>query len=265
LTDRLAGVSLATMTDVRTRRPPPPLLPIMVTDWAELSPRMLRLSFEGEGIRNLGVSDPAASVRLLVPMPGTTELVIPTWEGNEFLLPDGARPALRTFTPLHIDGDRMDLEIVRHPGGAVSTWAEKANPGTKAALSGPGSGYEIDPGAKRFVLLGDETAIPAIRNLLETLPAHAEVEVHIEAVHSEAELELPSHPQSTINWHVRASEADDSPLVVSVGEWSDVSPSTRIWAGGEASTMQAIRRHLHQSLGVDRDHTSIRGYWKPPR
>ncbi len=237
----------------------------MVTARVELSPRMLRLSFEGDVIGDLVVPDPAASVRLLVPMPGTTELVIPTWNGNEFLLPDGSRPALRTLTPLHIDGRHMELEIVRHPGGAVSSWAETAAPGTEAALSGPGSGYEIDRQATRFVLLGDETAIPAIRGMLERLPEQAEVEVHIEAVSTEAELELPSHPQSTITWHVRASEAGDSPLVVLVGEWSDVSASTRVWAGGEASTMHAIRKHLHQTIGVPREQTSIRGYWKPPR
>lgn len=253
------------MSDVRTRRPPPPLLAIMLTERVELSPRMLRLSFEGDVIGDLAVPDPAASVRLLVPTPGTTDLVIPTWNGNEFLLPDGSRPALRTFTPLHIDGDHMELEIVRHPGGAVSTWAETAKMGSGAALSGPGSGYEIDSTANCFVLLGDETAIPAIRNLLEMLPGHVEIEVHIEASSSDARLELPSHPRLTITWHVRGRHFDSSPLVGVVGDWSKVDAATRIWAGGEASTMHAIRKHIHQTLGVGRDQSSIRGYWKPPR
>lgn len=253
------------MSVVRVRRAPPPLLPITVTARVELSPRMLRLSIEGEVVRGLVVPDPAASVRLLVPTSGTTDLVIPTWNGNEFLLPDGSRPALRTFTPLHIDGAHMELEIVRHPGGAVSTWAETATQGAEAALSGPGSGYEIDPDATRFVLLGDETALPAIRNLLEVLPEHTEIEVHIEVLDSEAELELPSHRRSTIAWHVADRQSDQSPLVGVVSDWSSVDRETRIWAGGEASTMQAIRNHLHQTLGVDRDQTSIRGYWKPPR
>ena len=253
------------MSDVRVRRPPPPLLPIMVTERIELSPRMLRLTVVGVVVGELNLPDPAASVRLLVPTPGTADLVIPIWNGNEFLLPDGTRPALRTFTPLHVAGNRMELEIVRHPGGAVSTWAETATPGSAAALSGPGSGYAIDPKARRFVLLGDETAIPAIRNLLEVLPDDADVDVHIEAVMSDAELALPAKDDSIITWHIRTERTDPSPLIQVVGGWSAMSADTRIWAGGEAPTMHAIRTHLHKTLGVDRTQTSIRGYWKPPR
>ena len=253
------------MSVVRARRPPPPLLPITVTEWVELSSRMLRLTFEGAVIEALEIPDPAASVRLLVPTPGTSELVIPDWTGNEFLLPNGSRPALRTFTPLHTDRARMELEIVRHRGGAVSTWAETAGPGTPAALSGPGSGYKIDRAARRFVLLGDETAIPAIRTLLESIPLRAEIEIHIEVVSGEAELVLPAHPGAAVTWHIRADQADASPLARIVSGWSDVASDTRIWAGGEAATMHSIRQHLHGSLGLDRARTSIRGYWKPPR
>ena len=51
----------------------------------------------------------------------------------------------------------------------MSTWAETAAPGAPAAISGPARGIEIDPGIERYVLLGDETALPALSQLLEVL------------------------------------------------------------------------------------------------
>ncbi len=229
---------------------------------------MLRLTFEGAHVHELAGHEPAASVRLLVPSPGATELVIPTWNGNEFLLPDGSRPALRTFTPLRVDpdGGRIDLEIVRHPGGAVSTWAEDAGPGSPAAISGPGSGYVPDQRAARFVLLGDETALPAISQLVEMLPTDAPLEIHVEVTSEDARIELPQRDGCELTWYVTPSdELPGTGLVDVIRGVTAVDDHTRIWAAGEAASMQAIRAHLFKTLGIPRSQASVRGYWKPAR
>ncbi|MEM9606254.1 MAG: siderophore-interacting protein [Actinomycetota bacterium] len=246
---------------LRTRKEPPPLRQVTVIERVELSPRLLRLTLEGEGLRDLLVTEPAASIRLLVPTPGTDELVIPTWNGNEFLLPDGNRPALRTFTPLRVDNDagRLDIEVVRHPGGAVSSWAETVGRGAPAAISGPGSGYEIPDDADRLLVLGDETAIPAVSQLLDAA-GHLDVEAHVEVVRGDAQLDLG------VTWHVTEAEAaPGASLVEVVTALTELPDGTYVWAAGEAASMQAIRTHLFQTLGVPRGRTAIRGYWKPPR
>lgn len=256
-----------TDTDItRIRREPPPLTPVDVTARAELSPRMMQLTFEGAGLEALAPAEPAGSVRLLVPSPGSDELVIPQWNGNEFLLGDGRRPTLRTFTPLRVDGDRLELQIVRHQGGAISAWAEHALPGAPAAISGPGSGYTIDPSVQHFILLGDETALPALSDLLTHLPPQASVQVHVEIDRPDAQLPLPDHPGAAISWLVRPGEAAPGAGLVEVAETLDeLSETTRLWAAGEAASMQAIRKHLFKGLGVPRSRASIRGYWKPAR
>src|SRR5207244_3437292 len=80
--------------------------------------------------------------------------VMPTWTGNEFLLPDGRRPTIRTFTPRRLDPQalELDLEIVVHGDGAASEWAATAAPGDPAAVSGPGRGYAFEPDAPAFRL-----------------------------------------------------------------------------------------------------------------
>jgi NADPH-dependent ferric siderophore reductase len=226
---------------------------------------MLRLTFEGPGLRELVVAEPAASVRLLVPLPGTSELILPEWNGNEFLLRDGTRPALRTFTPLRVDHDRgqLDLEIVRHPGGVVSGWAERADVGDPAALSGLGAGYRLDPATVRLFVVGDETALPAISQLLETAPPAVELDVHVEVVTDEAEVELPSHPGASVTWHVvDPGRAPGATLVDAIEALHGLDAGDRVWAAGEAASMHLIRVHLFETLGAARSQATVRGYWK---
>jgi NADPH-dependent ferric siderophore reductase len=101
-------------TAIRVRRPPPPLRRADVVATSERSPRLQRLTFGGAELVGLEPGQPAASVRLLLPHDG--ELVIPEWNGNEFLHADGERPHLRTLTPLRIDSERgeLDVDIVLH-------------------------------------------------------------------------------------------------------------------------------------------------------
>jgi NADPH-dependent ferric siderophore reductase len=226
----------------------------------------VRVTVGGSELEGLVVDQPAASVRLLLPSPGSRGLVMPTWNGNEFLLADGLRPAIRTLTPLRLDPDRrLDLEIVVHDGGAASAWAQAARPGDEAAISGPGRGYPIDADAGGFLLGGDESALPAISQLLDVLPADKPVRVIIEVADPAARLELPKHPAATVDWHDLPAGAPPGDALVGALTAADPSPGTRIWAAGEAAAMQRIRRHLLDERGLPRSETWIRGYWKAGR
>ena len=149
---------------------------------------MTRITLGGSALAGFAIPEPAASVRVLLPSPGSAQLVLPAWNGNEFLLADGRRPVIRTFTPRRFNDERLelDVEIVLHGSGAASEWADRAQPGDGVAISGPGRGYTIDAAAPSFLLGGDETAMPAIAQLLEVLPAVATVDVHIEVAAADA-------------------------------------------------------------------------------
>ena len=237
---------------------------------------MVRVTFRGAALAGLAIEDPAASVRLLLPAPGTPanetlyetpELVIPTWNGNEFLLPDGRRPTIRTFTPRRLDRDPLELtlDLVVHELGAASRWAQTAALGDPAAISGPGRGYAIDQDAAAFLLAGDETAIPAISQLLEVLPAERPVQVFIEGPDDGARLDLPQHPRATVVWSTRVPDASPGDELVAAVRRGDVTAGTRVWAAGEAAVMQRIRRHLFEDRAFPRAHATVRGYWKQGR
>jgi NADPH-dependent ferric siderophore reductase len=225
---------------------------------------MTRVTLSGPELVGFPVEDPAASVRLLVP--DGSGLVVPKWTGNEFLLPDGRRPALRTLTPRRTDPRRgeLDVDVVIHEGGVLSEWASRVTPGEDAAISGPGRGYAIDPEAETYVLAGDETALPALSQLLEQLPPSATIAAHLEIAHSDARVELPAHAGATSAWHVldAGSPPGDAMVAAVFAEPLVNNGDVRIWAAGEAAAVQRIRRELFTARGFPRARATIRGYWK---
>ncbi len=225
---------------------------------------MVRVTLVGQELTGFPVPGPAASVRLLIPLAGRPELVIPEWNGNEFLLPDEQRPTIRTFTPRYYrtKTNELDLDIVLHEDGATSTWAASASPGVPAAISGPGRGYSFDSGASAFLLAGDETAIPAIAQLLEALPRTTPVHALIELAHTDARMALPDHPRTTIEWlDLPAGGAPGTALVAAVEE-AHLTEGVRLWVAGEAAAMHKIRQHLFKLRGLSRSDATVRGYWK---
>jgi NADPH-dependent ferric siderophore reductase len=228
---------------------------------------MSQVALAGADLEGFSVDQPAASVRLLIPSPGSRDLVIPTWNGNEFLLADGTRPAIRTFTPRRVDSERgeLELEIVLHDGGAASDWVRGAAVGDPAAISGPGRGYGIDHAAAAFLVAGDESAIPAISQLLESLPGQTPVNVFIEVAHPDARLTLPHHPLAAVEWCDLTPGAPPGEALVDAVHGVDLVEGVRVWAAGEAAAMHSIRRYLFEDRSVPRAQATVRGYWKRER
>ena len=248
----------------RVRRAPPAFRTVTVVETETIGPRLARIVVGGPELVGFPASLPGASVRLLLPSPGTDALVLPTWTGNEFLLPDGRRPILRTFTPLTLDADagRLELAVVLHAGGAASGWAATAVPGAPCAISGPGRGYTVDHDAAGYLVAGDESAIPAIGQLLDAIPPTIPVRVHIEVAAPEGRIALPPHPRATVTWHDLTDPRDPGSAIVAAVLAETVAPDERIWVAGEAASVQRVRRHLFETLGFPRPRATVRGYWK---
>lgn len=254
------------MSQIRARREPPPFRTAEVVRVERRSPRMVRVTIAGPELAGLDPGLPAASVRLLLPTDGS-ELVVPRWNGNEFLLDDGSRPVIRTLTPLRVEQEppELDVEIVLHGDGPLSAWAAAAEPGDRVAVSGTGRGYEIDPAARAFVLAGDESALPAISVLLRALPAEAEVTVLAEVHDLGGRLELPAHPGASVEWHPLGAGAPPGDALVAAVTEAELASDVRVWAAGEAAAVQRIRRHLFDDRGLGRAQAVVRGYWKRER
>lgn len=227
---------------------------------------MLRVVFGGDELDGFAIESPASSVRLLLPPQGADVIEMPTWTGNQFELANGDRAPIRTFTPRYFDATALELtlDFVLHDGGAATDWARAAQPGDEVAISGPGRAETLDTSAAALLLAGDESAIPAIGQLLESIDVDSTVEVHIEIGEASARFELPHHPGAEINWHEAVvGEAPGASMVRAVQAVDDLPDA--IWVAGEAAAVQRIRTHLFDDRNRSRRSVTARGYWKRGR
>jgi NADPH-dependent ferric siderophore reductase len=222
------------------------------------------VTLRGEELVGFPPPEPAGSVRLLLPEPDG--LVMPTWVGNNFAFADGRRPTLRTLTPVGTDPARGELavEIVRHGAGRASAWAGGVRPGDPAAISGPARGYVPAAAAGRFLFGGDETALPALVQLAAAVPAGVPAEILAEVPDPAARFTLTDRDGISVRW-IDGSVGVPGAALADAFTQRPVAGDTHVWAGGEAAAMQRIRRHLYETLGVERARATARGYWKHGR
>lgn len=249
------------------RRQAPPFRRGRVIDVADITPTLRRVIVEGDELREMGRAEPGGAVRLLLPAEPDRAVDLPVWNGNAYLAPDGSRPPIRTVTPLDQDRDdgRVAVEIVRHDGGLLTPWVDAVASGGEVAVSGPSRGYELDPALTSITYAGDETALPAIRQLVAATPQHIDVVTVIEILATSIPAPLPGHPRLDARWvHAAAADEPGTAIVAAVAEsaWSD---HARLWAAGEAAAMQRIRTDLFTRRQLPRSHAHVRGYWKQGR
>ncbi|GIU84980.1 MAG: siderophore-interacting protein [Acidimicrobiales bacterium] len=222
----------------------------------------------------LVTDEPAASLRLLFPPEPHETPVLPRWNGNLWLLEDGTRPPIRTLTVLDADAESESfaVEVVLHGESPLCRWVSSVEPGCVAAVSGPARGTPVDTSAERYVLAGDESALPAMGTVLRklcTIRPEARVDVVVSVRHSGCRVDLPHLPGAREHWLAEERSPLDGALVDAVreivGEGEAARENVWVWAAGEASVMQRIRRLLFEELGMPRSSAAVRGYWKAGR
>ena len=105
-------------------------------------------------------------------------------------LPAAKQPVVRTITVRRADPAAREIAVdiaVHGEHGTAGPWAASAKPGQPMYLMGPSGAYAPDPAADWHLLVGDETALPAISVALEALPANAIGQAFIEVAEPEDE------------------------------------------------------------------------------
>ena len=193
-------------------------------------------------------------------------------------LPAAKKPLVRTITVRSADPTARELTLdiaVHGDHGAAGPWAAKATPGQPMYLMGPSGAYSPDPAADWHLMVGDETALPAISVALEALPANAIGQVFIEVADPDDEIPLAAPDGVQINWILRGGRADlvgeeragdHSPLVVAVKTAHWLPGQVHAFVHGEAqAVMHNLRPYIRKEHGVDAKWASISGYWRRGR
>ncbi|MGO1183270.1 MAG: siderophore-interacting protein [Micrococcaceae bacterium] len=243
---------------------------VQVRRVADVTPSMRRItvggpqlgSFEAAGRRQPEFASPAFDdhIKLIFAENAPVADVLPEqlpygieWTRTEHRLG-------RDYTPRRVDGEaqELDLDFVLGHDGPASRWANNAAPGDELWFVGPKSSTVLPEDLDWIVLLGDETALPAVTRFLEERPTAARVICHLFVRDATAEQPLAAGPEDTVTWHHRL---DDAGLVEAL-QSLDLPPGEGyVWAAAESSALIPVRRYLTRDLGMPRDRLNITGYW----
>ena len=180
-------------------------------------------------------------------------------------LPPEQWPRLRAYTVRAFDPDALELTIdVVHHGdeGLAGPWAAGARPGDPVMFLRPGGGFAPNPDADWHLLVGDESALPAIAATLERLPVGATARVFLEVAGPDEEQKLTTEADAEIVWLHRNGATVGKALVAAVREADLPTGTPHAFVHGEATFVKELRHLLRVERGLSRDQLSISGYWR---
>lgn len=197
--------------------------------------------------------------------PAHAPIEVPFDRDEAMALPREDRPHPRRFTVRRWDAEAKELTvdfIVHGDEGYAGPWAKRAQPGDRLQFTGPGGGYAPDPEAAWHLMVGDESALPAIGASLEALRPTARCVVIAVVDGPEHELALDSPGSVEVRWLHRRGAADPETLLATEIEALEFPPgAVDVFVHGEAGEVRAVRRHLLADRGIP-DSASISPYWR---
>lgn len=236
-----------------------------------ITPHMQRVRLGGDNLERFQLFG-GMHVRMFFPTPANPEPVWPV-AGPDGLQhwPDAARkPQARVYTIRHLDVEAgfMDVDMVVHgehggENGIGSCWAQTAAPGDEVGLIGP-LGRPVRE-ADWYVMGCDETGLPAVSRILETLPANTRGVVFIEIADA-AEQQAINHPDGfDVHWihrdGVRAGEHPELVARLKQIVWPENVLTFGFFAG-EGEQARELRDYWRKDLSYGREKAIIAGYWR---
>ncbi len=195
--------------------------------------------------------------------PAGTELVMPQPGPNGLDWPEGApRPEGRDYTPRRFDKARAEvvIDFVLHGDGPAASWAAAAKPGDTVGVGGPRGSFVVRDDLDYYVLIGDETALPAIGRRIEELPAGKPVVALIEVADEAEQQSFSTKAAAQVTWLPRSA---GGPTLLEAAKAITLPAGTGyIFIAGEAAASAAIREHFVTERGHPTDYIKAASYWR---
>ena len=229
---------------IERRRMEPVRRTLTVQSALRLSPNMLRIILGGNELEGFLSPSPDDHVKVFFPTP----------EGGK----EG-----RDYTPRFFDPEARTLAIdfVLHQGGVGSAWAENSRPGDRIEIGGPRGSTVIS--SPWWLLVGDETAMPAVGRRLQEVPASTRVISVLAVAGPEEEQGFETRSQFSAHWVHRPTTqaADPNPILKVFSGLQLPSGPGMIWIAAEEQVSRAVRACAVDTLQHPTEWTKASAYW----
>ncbi|MDQ0315356.1 siderophore-interacting protein [Amorphus orientalis] len=247
------------------RRDIPYLRELVAVGTRQLTPRMRRVILKGDAA-HYDTGD--YHVRVLIAPEGRD----PVWphaapDGRTIWPtgPDALTPRVYTVRSVDLAANEIAIDVVLHDGSAGTRWAQSIALGDRVGLLGPG-GSGRPPEADAYVFAGDETALPVIARMAETLPASARLITRIEIADQDEEQPIATAADLDLGWlHRGATAAGDSDLLeraVRDLDWNALPERIFVFVAAEQAATRRIRSFLDKERGLHKSSRLAAAYWR---
>lgn len=242
-----------------------------------ITPHMVRVTFRGDDLTRLPRRGYDQWFRLFLPRgDGDTDFTaVPEGFGlggylKYLTAKSGTRPPFRNYTVRahRPELGELDVDFVAHGDtGIAGPWAQRAQPGERVAFIDQGRGFDPIEDADEVLLVGDESALPAVAGILRDLPRETAGLAIIEIPDPADRQDVDEPAGVEVRWLARA-DPHDRPGVLAldaVRAWTPERPATlHAYLAGEQQLVAESRRHL-VAAGVPKARISFTGYWRVGR
>ena len=210
----------------------------------DVTPNMKRITLTGDSLADFVSLAPDDHLKVFIPAGGETE-------------------ERRDYTPRRYDNAARTLVIdfAVHEAGPATQWAIDARVGDELVIGGPRGSAVVSAGVRQWLLIGDETALPAIGRRIEESDSETRITVIAAVADLSEEQRFETDARVTCHWvHRPLSEATDPTKVLEQLRQVDIEPETFVWIAAEASVVRALRAHLVEG-GFPLPWLKASGYW----
>jgi len=221
---------------------------LTVIETRMISLQMRRIVFTSPDLHDFDSPAPDDHVKLFFPDPQNGEAMI-----------------ARDYTPRAFDAQRgvLAIDFALHENGIATSWARQAKEGDHLLIGGPRGSLIVPDDFDWYLLIGDETAFPAIARRLETLRRAVPVTSFLLIDTHEDMLPFKSHADHEPHWLMRAGSelSDEERLLAALAKWCPPKGDGYVWIGAEAKVAKAAKRHMLEERGHNPSYLKAAGYW----
>ncbi|HIW91075.1 MAG TPA: siderophore-interacting protein [Candidatus Corynebacterium avicola] len=174
---------------------------------------------------------------------------------------------VRSWRPEVGEFGELTVDFARHGAGLAEGWSASAAPGDKLYAAGPKNCASLPVHTDWLVLVGDETALPAMGRCIEEVPEGHPVTAVIEvADRADIQDDLSQAACAStldLRWVVRAEGGDftEEILTIDLAGEQETKGTPFVWAAGESGRLKKVRKWVKEAA-VPREHVQVSGYWR---
>ena len=257
----------------------PHVLLLDVVGSERISPNIVRVTLGGDDLGKFTAIGFDQWFRLFLPRPGQDTLKLPTrtsglWYAQYLATAKQKRPYVRNYTvrAYRAEQRELDVDFVVHlePDGTcgpAAAFALNAQPGDQVGLLHQGIGYNPRHEHEWTLLVADETGLPAVAGICESLgdDARGVAIVEVPSIEDKQEFRVPAGVN--VEWAPR-NGGGGVPGVLALSRLREMRlPGVSVYAYlvGESALVTGGRRHLVEEQQVPKQNVDFIGYWRHGR